>query len=148
MKLRYCFLGLAIVSATLVPFNAQAQSKPAECQSFEAVMIRYNDRVSNTTNDPTDPQGIAENLLVDLNLSIEDLESLTFSDLTLRSLHQQSLEYVIAGRDNLATHLSEVKQGQQATTGAAFGELQRLPYQISEVLQQFEQYCGKSANNP
>ncbi|MGG6264918.1 hypothetical protein ACQ4M3_02485 [Leptolyngbya sp. AN03gr2] len=172
MRLRCCFLGLAIASATLVPFNAQAESKPSDCQAFYAAMARYhvrttytsNDqsyesvesisgtfykvRISDASNEPTDPQDIAEDLLMDLNLSIKDLEGLTFSDATLRSLHQQFLGYVIAGRDHLATSLSETKRGEQAKADAAFGELQRLPYQISEVYQQFEQYCGKATSNP
>jgi hypothetical protein len=155
MKLRYCLLGFAIASLTLLGLssrNAQAESKTSQCDRFEAVLTRYNDRISDTSNDrisdtsndPSDPQGIAEIFLVDLNLSIADLESQTFSDATLRSLHQQSLEHIIAGRDNVATYLSATKQGEQAEAEAAFGNLQLLPYQISEVVEQFEPYCGRT----
>jgi hypothetical protein len=151
MKLRYCLLGFAIASLTLLGFssrNAQAESKTSQCQRFEAALTRYNDRISDTSNDPPNQQGIAANLLVDLNMAIDDLESQTFSDATLRSLHQQSLEHIIAGRDNVATYLSATKRGEQAKAETAFGNLQLLPYQISEVVEQFEPYCGKSSSNP
>ncbi|MCU0567494.1 MAG: hypothetical protein MUF49_12965 [Oculatellaceae cyanobacterium Prado106] len=122
---------------------AQAESEPSQCQSFEASLIRYNDRISSGADEFTDRRQIAESLLVDLSIESAALERETFMDATLRSLHQQLLGYVRAGRDNIATHLYATDQGEEAEAETAFGELQLLPYQVSEVIQQFEQYCNR-----
>jgi VanZ family protein len=149
MQIRHYLLGFSITSLLLLGCssrNAQAEPTTSQCQRFEAVLTHYNDRISDTSNDPPDRQGIATNLLSDLKIVIEDLESQTFDDETLRSLHQQMLEHIMSGRDNVATYLSlsATEQGEQTEAETAFNKLQLLPYQMSEVVQQFEQYCGAS----
>jgi hypothetical protein len=151
MKFRYGLLGLAIASLTLLGLSsrsAQAESKTSQCDRFEAALTRYNERITDMSDDPPDPQGIMANFLVDFNVSIDELERQTFSDATLRSLYQQSLEYIVAGRDNVATYLSATEQGEPAEAETAWGNLQFLPYQMSEVVEQFESYCGKPPSNP
>jgi hypothetical protein len=149
MSILHCLLGFSITSLLLLGCssrNAQAEPTTSQCQRFEAALTHYNDRISDTSNDPPDRQGIATNLLADLRIVIADLEGQTFDDETLRSLHQRMLEHIMSGRDNVATYLSlsATEQGEQTEAETAFNNLQLLPYQMSEVVQQFEQYCGAS----
>lgn len=150
MKIRYSLLGLAMVAIAFVSdittSSAQPQSpesKQSQCQRFEAGMVRFNANLTARENDRNTQRELVERLIIVLKSEIQQLESQTFSDAKIQSFHQLSLNSIIAAHDNMVDYGSAVDRGDQTKADAAFGNLQLMPYQISDVLKQFEQYCGK-----
>lgn len=150
MKIRYSLLGFAIVAIASVGYmttiHAQPQppeSKQSQCQRFEAGMTRFNTNLTARENDRNTQRELVERLIVVLNSEIQQLESQTFSDAKIQSFHQRSLDSIIAAHRNMVDYVSAVDRSDQAKADTAFGNLQLMPYQISDVLKEFEQYCGK-----
>lgn len=154
MKLRYCLLALAAAITSLSnisAINAQTQlkeSKHAQCQRFEAGLIQLNQNLSTYKPDETSPRKIMLNTLTILSTEMKRLKSEQYQDVKLQSLHQQLLKNITSGHDKLAAHIRATEGSEQAEN--VYSGLQSLPYQISEVVGQFEQSCGKtdSAKSP
>ncbi|HIK19134.1 MAG TPA: hypothetical protein IGS53_28155 [Leptolyngbyaceae cyanobacterium M33_DOE_097] len=150
MKIRYSLLGLAmiVISSVINITTSSAQPQPPEskqsqCQRYEAGMARFNANLTARENDRHTQRELVERLIVVLKSEIQQLESQTFSDAKIQSFHQRSLDSIIAAHNNMVDYVSAIDRGDQAKADAAFGNLQLIPYQISDVLKQFEQYCGK-----
>lgn len=149
MKIRYFLLSLGVVAIALTSQTATANSQPiteskcSQCQRFEAAMTRFNDRFTAKENDRNTQRELLENLLVVLKTEIKQLETQTFSDAQIQALHQQALDSIIAAHNNMTEYLYATDRGDQATAEIAYGNIQLMPYQISDVIKQFENYCHK-----
>lgn len=149
MKIRYFLLSLAVVAIALTSQTATANAQPvteskcSQCQRFEAAMARFNDRFTAKENDRNTQRELLENLLVVLKTEIKQLEIQNFSDAQIQAFHQQALDSIIAAHNNMTEYLHASDRGDQATAETAYGNMQLMPYQISDVIKQFEHYCNK-----
>lgn len=149
MKIRYSLLSLAVVAIALTSQTATANAQPvteskySECQRFEAAMVRFNDRFTAKENDRNTQREMLENLLVVLKTEIKQLEIQKFSDAKIQAFHQQALDSIIAVHNNMTEYLHATDRGDRPTAETAYGNMQLMPYQISDVAKQFESYCNK-----
>ncbi len=149
MKIRHSLLSLALVAIALTSqtarVNAQpvTESKSSQCQRFEGAMARFNERFTAQENDRKTQREMLENLLVVLQTEIDQLEINKFSDPKIQELHQQFLDIIIATHYNMSEYLKATDRGDPATSETAYSNMQLMPYQISDVIKQFENYCYK-----
>ncbi|MGG6263684.1 hypothetical protein ACQ4M3_33625 [Leptolyngbya sp. AN03gr2] len=146
MKILYHFLALvaAITSVSNIrAINAQSiETKQTQCQRFEAGLIQFNQNFSTFEPDETTRRKIMLNTLKILRNEMQRLNSEQYQDVKLQALQQQLLEDIKSGHDNLANYVSTTEPSEAADSN--YTALQSLPYQIAEVVEQFEQYCGKA----
>jgi hypothetical protein len=154
MKIRHGCLGLLLVATAWAGgsnrLNAQStlvESTGSQCQRFEAAMTRFNDRFTSSEHNLDSQYAIAESLFAVLNTELQPLASQQFSDSKIQALHHQSLGIILVAQHNMANYLSATDQGEPAKAEIAYGNLQFMPYQLSDVVIQFEQYCDNPPMN-
>lgn len=126
------------------PIAAQSvpiESKRAQCQRFEAGLTRFNANLTAPENDRNTQRELIETLLTVFNTEIKQLERQTFTDTKIQALHQQALSSITSARNHMMDYLSATERREPGKADRAFGEMQRMPYELSEVIQQFERYC-------
>ncbi|WOD40682.1 hypothetical protein [Nodosilinea sp. E11] len=155
MKTRFYLLILALVMVSCAGQNTAAdnqsslssESTQAQCQRFNAGLTSFNERFTARENDRDSQQAIVENLVAVFDQEIQQLEEQSFADTTLQALYQQALGSIIFTRDSMVDYLEATERGDQAAAETAYGNMQVMSYEISEVVGQFEQYCGSQQVN-
>jgi hypothetical protein len=144
MKGFRCLLGITLISCAIAIQPARAELKPAQCQRFEENLARFNTRLTARENDRPTKRALVETLAGIIDTEIQDLQIQKFSDTKLQSMHQQSIDILIAARGHMTGYLTLVDQGEQAKAETEVNKVQAMPYQQNEVFKQFDQYCNRS----